>query len=234
MPVFVLLFASAILINTIVHLGFYDNLPLSLVHGGDHWNHIVVFPSELMQSGMPEAVFLHRGLQLLLIQVQGFLSKPTELQRVAAYKVLSLAAFFSIVYSGYAIGRYGFGLRRGWAIMVGTSSLVFCAIAPAFWDVTRSAYLGFYSPSATFYHNATQVFSHGMAATGMVLLALTWNRQARLFAVGALLMAFSLYFKPAFLFYFAPALLVLLPLQLRKISQDVVVGYLIIVAAFAG
>ena len=229
---FLILMSAAIIFNAVVHRGFYDFLPTNPSQISDHVTHVITFTDQLLQSGMPQPVFVHTGLQTLLIQMEGYIGSLDSWDRASGYKILSLGAFFVAAYGGYGLGRYGWGLVRPLAVLAGVSTLAFCAIAPTPWILPASGYLGFYSPAATFYHNATQLFSHGLAVIGLLLMALAWRRRVPLFAVGGPLLGFSLYFKPTFLYTLAPALLVMFLLQLRWLSRDEMLGYAAVAGAF--
>jgi hypothetical protein len=229
---FVIMMSAAIIFNAVVHRGFYDYLPPNIGQIADHGEHVITYTDQLLQAGMPQPVFVHTGLQTLLVQMEVFIGSLSSWDRASGYKILSLAAFFVAAYGGYGLGRYGWGLGRPLALLAGVSTLAFCAIAPTPWNLSASGYLGFYSPAATFYHNATQLFGHGLAVIGLVLIALAWKSRVPLFAVGGLLLGFSLYFKPTFLYALAPALLVMFLLQRRRLSRDDMLGYAAVAGAF--
>jgi hypothetical protein len=157
------------------------------------------------------------------------LGDPGIWNRVSGYKVASLALFFVVAYATYAIARYGFGASRFISVLAGVTSLLFGAIFPTFWafgNLTRSSYLGLYSPAGSFYHNATQLFSHGLAATGVALIGVALKQRVKLVALGCLLIAASTFYKPSFILYFVPAMFLLVPVLYlaQRVTRDVIIG----------
>ena len=198
----------------------------------DKGTHLVQIPISVIFEKLPSKSLAHIGAQIILLHVAVDLRVQDQDQLVKVSKAFIGFVAFGLIYFAYWAAVSLFGASEAWGCLTAVATVFLAPVTNPLRVPEPLGYVTAIASSRLLYHNTNQLFAVPMGLIAAYLVGKSWQRGfGRCFPAGCAFAAGSFFFKPSVYMVLAPAICLMLPFVLRRLSvSEIVAGVGILVA----